>query len=296
MDRHEKPTIVAMATTVTITGTGCPIPTADRAGPGVLVACGDMHLQFDAGRGTVMRLMGAGSSPGQLTAVFLTHHHSDHTSGLQDLILTRWVMDRTDDTDPLPIIAPEGPSTRFAERMLDVWDDDLDVRQAHTGRTRNPAFSVQGFATPDGLVEVWRSGDVVVKAAPVRHEPVQFAVGYRVETPDGVIAISGDTLVCPEVEVLAEGADVLVYEAIRFSAIPPEAPNAFIVDYHADTSAIGKQMARMDVPTLILTHLIPPPRNEADEQLFHDEVRSGGYKGEIVVANDLASVTLGQER
>ncbi len=282
-----------MTTTVTITGTGCPVPDAERAGPGVLVTYGDVHLQFDAGRATVMRLLGAGSSPGQLSAVFLTHHHSDHTTGLQDVVLTRWVMDRSDRLDALPIVAPEGPATRFAKRMLDVWDDDLEVRQEHTGRTRRPALVVDGFPNPDGLIEVWRGGDVVVKAGQVRHEPVPLAVGYRVETPDGVVAISGDTLVCPEVAALAEGADVLIYEALRFAAIPDEAPNAFIKDYHADTAAIGEQLASIEVPTLVLTHLIPPPRNEADEKLFHDDVRDGGYEGEIIVARDLTSVTIG---
>lgn len=282
-----------MTTTVTITGTGCPVPDANRAGPGVLVTYGDLHLQFDAGRSTVMRLLGAGSSPGQLSAVFLTHHHSDHTTGLQDVVLTRWVMDRGDKLGPLPIVAPEGASTRFAERMLDVWADDLAVRRHHTGRTAEPGVTVVPFATPDGLVEVWRSGDVVVKAGQVRHEPVEGAVGYRVETPDGVVTISGDTLVCDEMVALAEGADVVVYEALRFAMMPPEAPNAFILDYHADTVEIGKQAAALNTPTLVLTHLIPPPQNEEQEQGFYDDVRSGGYEGELIVANDLTSVTLG---
>jgi len=282
-----------MTTVVTITGTGCPIPQPDRAGPGVLVTYGDVHMQFDAGRSTVMRLMGANSSPGQLSAVFLTHHHSDHTTGLQDIVLTRWTMNRGDQLDPLPIVAPEGPSVRFAERLLDIWDDDLEVRQSHTGRTDNPRIDVISFPNPDGVNEVWRHGDVVVKAGQVRHEPVQGAVGYRIETPDGIVAITGDTLICDEVADLADGADVVVYEALRFSMIDDDAPNAFIKDYHADTAAIGKQAAALETPTLILTHLIPPPRNDAEEQAFADDVRSGGYDGNLIVARDLTTVTLG---
>ena len=281
-----------MSTVVTITGTGCPVPRPDRAGPGVLVTCGNTHLQFDAGRATVMRLMGANSSPGKLSAVFLTHYHSDHTTGLQDIVLTRWVMDRGDRLDPLPVVAPEGNTSRFVERLLDVWDRDLDVRQGHTGRTTEPGIEPISFPNPDGLVEVWRDGDIVVKAGQVRHEPVQGAVGYRVETPDGVVAITGDTLVCDEVAELADGADILVYEAMRFSQIPDDAPNAFIKDYHADTPAIGAQAAALGTPTLVLTHLIPPPTNDAEEQAFADDVRSTGYDGELIVARDLTSVTL----
>ena len=78
-----------MTTTVTITGTGCPIPDAERAGPGVLVDVDGLRLQFDAGRSTVQRLAGAGLAYAEIDAVFITHHHSDHLTGLQDLVLTR---------------------------------------------------------------------------------------------------------------------------------------------------------------------------------------------------------------
>ncbi len=65
-------------TTVTLTGTGVPHPAPGRAGAGTLVRHGDVHLQFDAGRGTVIRLEEAGTSPYQLSAQFVTHVHSDH--------------------------------------------------------------------------------------------------------------------------------------------------------------------------------------------------------------------------
>ena len=95
-----------MTTTVTITGSGCPIPSADRAGPGCLVQVDDLTMQFDAGRSTVQRMTGAGAWLPDLDAFFATHHHSDHLTGLQDLLLTRWVMDRSDNTPPLPIVVP----------------------------------------------------------------------------------------------------------------------------------------------------------------------------------------------
>jgi len=153
---------------------------------------------------------------------------------------------------------------------------------------------VQAFDYPATPTEVWCSGDVRISAGQVRHEPVHPAVGYRIETPDGVVVVSGDTLVCDEMADLATGADVLVYEAMRFSEIEPlPAHRRFIIDYHADTVAIGRQARDLAVPTLVLTHLIPPPATAADEQAFADDVRSGGYEGEVVVARDLSAVTLG---
>jgi ribonuclease Z len=140
---------------------------------------------------------------------------------------------------------------------------------------------------------VWSDGEVSVLAGEVRHEPIENAVGYRVETPDGVVAISGDTVVCDEVAALAEGADVMVYEALRSDVIKQRpADKQYILHYHADTRLLGRQMAELQIPVLMLTHLIPAPSTDAEKQLFVDEVREGGYEGEIMVCDDLATVTL----
>lgn len=283
-----------MTTQVTITGTGTPLATWDRAGAGVLVRCGDVHMQFDAGRATVPRLLAAGSSPAALSALFLTHYHSDHVVGLQDLALTHWTADVYDEAGRLPILAPNGSTVRFCERMLDLWDHDLEVRSLENKREPTPKIDIVGFDAPAEPELVWSSGDVRVIAGQVRHEPVHGAVGYRIETPDGVVAISGDTLVCDEVAALAEGADVVVYEAMRMDVIAQRpADKQYIMRYHADTRLIGRQMAELNVPTLMLTHLIPAPSTAAEKQAFSDEVRQGGYEGEILVCDDLDTVTLG---
>jgi ribonuclease Z len=310
-----------MTTQVTITGTGTPLTTADRAGAGVLVryssntvedagfdprpgAAGataarseDVHVQFDAGRATVMRLIGAGSSPAALHSLFLTHYHNDHLVGLQDVALSHWTMDVFDEAQLLPIYAPNGSTTRFCERMLDLWDHDLEVRALHNHREPRPKVEVRGFDASPAPELLWTSenGKVRVLASQVRHEPVKDAVGYRIETPDGVVAISGDTVVCDEVAALAAGADVLVYEAMRMDVIAQRPPDKqYIMHYHADTRLIGRQAAELDVPTLMLTHLIPAPTNDADKQAFVNEVREGGYKGTIMVCDDLDTVTLGK--
>ena len=81
-----------MTTEVVLTGTGYPRPHPERAGPGVLVRAGGIALQFDAGRGTAMRLSAQQVSCRDLSAVFVTHHHSDHLVDLVDLALTRWTV------------------------------------------------------------------------------------------------------------------------------------------------------------------------------------------------------------
>ena len=281
-----------MATTVTITGTGNPGPSPDRAGPGVLVRHDGLALQFDAGRATTMRLTALGVRPPELDALFITHHHSDHLTGLADLVLTRWILDTYSRVGPLTIVAPAGPAARFAEQLLDIWQEDIDVRTARHDRPR-PEIDLQPFDVAPVPTEVWSDRDVRVLAGRVRHEPVRPAVGYRVETPDGVIAITGDTEVCDEVAELAAGADVLVYEALRVEAVLASSflPN-HICEYHADTRLIGAQAAALGVGSLVLTHLIPAPGTPEEVRAFTEDIRAGGFTGALRVANDLDTVTL----
>ena len=285
-------------TEVVITGTGVPHLEPGRAGPGAFVRHGDVTLQFDAGRATALRLCEAGVRMEDLTALFVTHHHSDHLTGLTDLLFARW-LEGHGSFVPLPVFAPFGPSTRFLQRMMDPWVDDLQVRAEHVGRTDRPDPEVRGFEIADESVVVWSDGErgISVTARAVHHEPVVPAVAYRVDTPDGSIVISGDTTVCDEVAQLATGADVLVHEAFRREMLRPffaDFPHLeHIAAYHADTVELGAMAERVGVPHLVLTHLIPAPNpGSVTEDDFVDDVRRGGYTGEVTVASDLTSVTI----
>jgi ribonuclease Z len=278
-------------TRVTLTGTGVPHPSPGRAGPGVLIRHGDTALQFDAGRATVLRLCEAGVLTHQLDALFITHVHSDHLVDLADVIMTRWLQGTLHPAGPLPIVAVEGESTRFARCMLDPFVDDVTLRVEHV-QNHAPELDIRPFDLPTTPAEVWRSIDdtVIVEAVGVHHEPVREAVAYRITTPAGVVVISGDTRVCNEVRDLAAGADVLVHEACRVSAmrsLTEGTPFEHIFDYHADTVALGALAQAADIGHLVLTHLIPPPNDPAAEQTFADDVREGGYTGTVTVGHDL---------
>jgi len=285
-----------MTTEVVLTGTGVPHPRPGTAGPGVLLRHGDVALQFDAGRSTVMRLMDAGTPPHALTAVFLTHVHSDHVVDLPDLAMTRWIQQQLHPSGPLVVVAAEGGAARFVRRMLEPYDVDLTLRAEHTGA---PPIEVtlRTFDVPTTPAPVWTSedGSIRVLAVAVHHEPVPEAVAYRVETPDAVVVVSGDTRVCAEVEDLARGADVLVHEACRTSAMAPLiAGTVFetIFSYHADTVDLGAMAERAGVPHVVLTHLIPPPDAQGDTAKFAGDLRTGGYGGRITVGEDLTTIRL----
>jgi ribonuclease Z len=273
---------------VVLTGTGVPVPDPERAGAGTLVELDGVRLQVDAGRGTVMRLTGAMAPVASLDAVLLTHHHSDHLTGLADLVLTRWV---ADDAHTTTIVAPEGPAARFAAGILDPWEDDIAVRIANVGHGGPPAVDVVAFPAPATPTEVWRSGEVGVTAVSVHHEPVLPAVAYRIDGPSGSVVVSGDTMVCAEVEALAEGADVLVHE-VRLRAFAEAVAGTHyeaIAAYHADAVDLGAAAQRAGVGQLVLTHFIPPPIEGYEP--FVGEVRQGGFTGELVAGPDLTTVT-----
>ncbi len=271
---------------VTITGSGTPIPCPGRAGPGVLVEAGQVLLQVDAGRATVLRLAECGNSPADLSALLLTHHHSDHMVDVADLLLTRWIRGGA---MPFTVVVPDGPAVRQLEGLVDFWKDDIAVRQSHGRRPTTPSVHIVGFTPAPEPQEVWRIGDVVVSAVEVHHEPVRPAVAYRIDAPEGSAAVSGDTRVCDAVARLAQGADVLVHEAMRVDAVLA-AGMPHVAAYHADTRELGRQVAGLGVGTLVLTHLEPSPRDRATEERYAAEVREGGYRGGLVVARDLVSV------
>jgi ribonuclease Z len=283
-------------TTVTLTGTGVPHAAPGRAGAGVLVRYKKIALQFDAGRATVLRLIEAGVSPTHLTALFVTHYHSDHVVDLPDVVLTRWIQENMHKAGPLPIITPHGSALRFVERMMDAFDDDIHIRQEHTANV-DFRTDITSFAPSTQPNEVWRSndGEVVVEAVAVHHEPVMDAVAYRVTTPDGSVVISGDTRVCDEVFELARTADVLVHEVCRTQALAESikgTPFEQIFDYHSDSLVLGDFAQRYNINHVLLTHLIPSPRSKEDSAKFESDLRRGGYTGQVTV--DLTTITIGK--
>jgi ribonuclease Z len=239
-----------------------------------------------------MRLVEAGVPMHSLTAQFVTHVHSDHVVDLPDVAMVRWIQGDLHPCGPLTVVAPEGMAARFVRRMFDVFDDDIAIRVQSDG----PNIDLVAFDATNEPIEVWRSkdGEVTVEAVGVHHEPAE-AVAYRVKTPTAVVVISGDTTVCDEVERLAKDADVLVHEACRTTALASSiagTPFEKVFSYHADTHTLGALARNASVKHLLLTHLIPSPKREMDEQLFADDVRGGGYGGPITVGRDLTSVVI----
>jgi ribonuclease Z len=266
-----------------VLGSGTPNADVGRAGAAVaVVADTGAWVLIDAGRAATQRAIDAALDLTQLMSVLLTHHHSDHVSDLATLATTRWVMGAV---DPLRVVAPLGASTRFAAACLDAYDDScFHGQSAHGGR---PTIAVHGFEPSSSACPVWQSPGWSVDAALVDHHPVSPAVGYRVRV-DGVgVAVSGDTAVCDGIRSLAVDADVLVHEAVLSAAA-----SASLLAWNAGAASVGQMASQVGVRTLVLTHMLPAPRDADDEAAFVDEARSGGWNGPLHIARDLLSLEL----
>lgn len=249
---------------VTLLGTGSPIPDPDRAGPSTLVRTGDQTFLVDCGRGVQQRLAAVGSGANRLSALLLTHLHSDHIADLGDVIITRWVSSFTPDAPPLPIIGPPG-TAEVVDATLKAFGFDIGYRIAHHADLTSPP-SVEVHEYTDGVV--WDRGNVVIRVAPTDHRPVAPTIGFRVEHVGASVVLAGDTVPCASLDALADGAGALVHTVIRKDLVDqmPMQRIRDICDYHSSVREAAATAQRAGVGILILTHYVPAigPGQEED--------------------------------
>ncbi len=321
--------------TVTLTGTGPgPAAVSGLAGSGTLVCygdggnkCGAVRLQFDAGRGTTIRLSQLGVEPAQLNGIFFTHMHNDHTEGFADLAQLRWFYNgagpKLDAVGSSDIVSPRGFTVscrKFLMHIADAFIQSGEIAQRHSedeNRTAGgPADLVNTitFEAKDESQVVWSSGNVRVSAIQSTH--MVGHVSYRVDTPAGSVVIGGDAgndvLTPPrarstsdQVEKLATGADIIVHSTIHPIMGPDRGSGMFPYAFYRQSTAsdLGAMAKRAGARCLMLTHLIPAigaerqgpwrvpggPLREAD---YRNAVEEGGFTDNIIVGTDLASIRL----
>ncbi len=272
-------------TRVVLLGPGNPNADPDRWGPSVAIVANGVPYIVDCGPGVVRRAAAAARgginalSARNLSRLFVTHLHSDHTLGLPDLMLSPWTLDRS---APLEVYGPKGISA-MTRHILEAYREDIYVRRHGLEPSNDTGFLVNTHEIKPGVV--YRDANVTVRAFAVRHGDWRYAYGYRFETADRSIVISGDTAPTPAIAENCNGCDVLVHEVYSEAGflMRPPAWQKYHSSYHTSSRELGEIATKARPGLLILYHQLF--WGTSDEDLLKEVQRV--YSGKVVSGRDL---------
>jgi ribonuclease Z len=274
-----------LRTQVVLLGTGTPNADPDRSGPSTAVVVDDVPYIVDFGPGVVRRAAAAfkkgvkGLEAKRLRIAFATHLHSDHTAGLPDLILTPAVLERN---APFDLFGPPGTEA-MATAVMKAWAEDLEVR-LYGGEPSMPAgYEVRAHDVRPGVI--YKDARVTVTAFAVKHGTWPHAYGYRFDTPDRAVVVSGDCTMSESIVEHCRGCDVLVHEVYSVAGLAQRPPEwqKYHTAFHTASTDLAKIATRARPGLLVLTHQLV--WGATDETLLA-EVRAG-YAGKVVSGKDL---------
>lgn len=294
------PTVFAESSTrLVLLGTGTPQPDPDRSGSATAVVVNGKAYLVDFGPGVVRRAAAARLDKGiseldpvNITTVFLTHLHSDHTAGYPDLILTPWAMGRN---KPLEVYGPAGLQS-MTDHILKAYREDIAIRRDGLENESPEGIKVNAHEVSAGIV--YKDENVTVTAFPTKHGEWKSSFGYRFDTKDRSIVISGDTTPLEATVKACNGCDILLHEATTEKYLRnPMRPNSqgygikeYVAGYHTTTTQLAELAAKARPKLLVLYHntitLRPnqrPLASTPDDLLTEMQ----HYKGKIAIGRDL---------
>ena len=252
---------------LTILGSGTCVPSLERSSCAVLIKTKNSRILLDAGPGTMRRLLEADTTIFDVSFIFFSHFHPDHTSELVPFLFASKYPGGKSRQDLLTIIAGKGFFS-FFQGLKDVYGEwiELPPELIHFIELDNQDRDSQKFK------------DFRVESRPVNHRNESLA--YRITDHSGrSIVYSGDTDYSENLIALAKNADVLICE----SALPDQSK----ADGHLTPSLAGRIAAQAEVKNLILTHFYP----ECDQVDIEAECRKT-YRGPLLLAQDLMKISL----
>jgi len=270
---------------------GGPRPRKNSFPSSQVILVNNQAYVVDCGNGVAIQLARADVPLPTLRHVFITHQHSDHNADYGNLLLLAWasgLQTRVDTWGPPPLV-------RMTRLFFEMNGYDIRTRIVDEGRT--PLAPLVHVHELTRGATVMQDENVTVKCALVDHPPVKPAFAYRFDARDRSIVISGDTCRSDALIQLAQGADVLVHEALYVPAVDRLAarvPNAAtlknsILSHHTSVEDVGRVAEAAGVKTLVLSHFVPPDDPNITDQMWIDGARSA-YKGRIIVGKDLLEI------
>jgi ribonuclease BN (tRNA processing enzyme) len=282
------PALTAPRTQVVLLGTGNPAADPERSGPSVAIVVNDTPYIVDCGPGVVRRASAAlrkgiaGLAVPKLKTAFITHLHSDHTLGLPDLIFSPWVLGRK---DALEVYGPAGLKA-MTDHLLAAYGEDIDIRTNGLEHGNRTGYKVNAHEIKPGVV--YKDENVTVKAFLVHHGSWKEAYGYRFETADKVIVLSGDCAPSPSVIENCAGCDILLHEVYTQLGYDESKPDwrKYITNFHTSTKELAELAGKAKPKMLVLYHQMFFGGEKDTEEGMLKEIREK-YPGKVVSAHDL---------
>jgi ribonuclease BN (tRNA processing enzyme) len=280
-----------------------PYPTVGRAQASNLLIVNGTQYVIDAGDGVTRRLTRLGTNFRNIGNIFITHAHSDHTSGLGALMTVVYDARRT---DLVNIYGPPGTAASV-QALVQFLTVSSEIRISD-GTQAVPVAKV--FSSHDtGVGTIFQDANVKVTAVENTHfhfPPGSPGYGkyksysYRFDAADRSVVFTGDTGPSDAVAEMAKGADLLVSEVtvspdefreqlIRLGRMPLEQLSAFMRhqrEEHLFPDELGKMAARAGVKTVVLTHITVTGNPNDDYVRLAEEVKKH-FSGQVLIAKDL---------
>ena len=281
---------------VTLLGTGAPVPSIERFGPSILVEAGGQRLLFDCGRGASQRLWQLKIPLGQVTTMFLTHLHSDHTVGIPDLWLTGWIPAAYGRrSSPLQVYGPAG-TKEMMKNLVKAYAWDIDTRSKENNKADSGAVVTASDIT-EGFV--WESNGIKVTPFIVKHADfIDSALGYRIDYGGHSVILSGDTRYSENLVGHAKNADLIVHEVAAANEQSMQNSSLInqILGFHSSPEDAARVFEQIKPKLAVYSHIvlltadpsIPPPTAN-DLKSRTQKI----YKGAFEVGEDLLSIEIG---
>jgi len=287
-----------------------------RGGPGIdpmhsqtasaVVVDGRVYL-IDCGYGTVRQLVASNVGYLQVSTVFFTHLHDDHTGDLPALLSYQWTNGKTTATDAY---GPYG-TANLVEAAVSVLRTNVEIRTVDEGRTVDPRQQFHGHDSPASAtpVQIFKDDRVSVTAVENTHYPARSkarmshrSLALRIDSKQRSLVFSGDTAYSANLVGLARGADLFVCEildptvmqqmreraAAAAAAGNPNNIYRHVAETHSAPADVARMAAEAKVKTLVLNHHVDGPAGSLGYPVtaFIDAVRQG-FGGEVIVGQDL---------
>ncbi len=260
-------------------GTGGSMPSPGRGMPSMMVIREGERMLFDCGEGTQRQMMCARSGFMDISSIFLTHFHADHTLGVPGLIQTMGFQGRE---EPLHIYGP-----KFVREYCDILNSLGYLRPGfevvahelrHGDAVERKGYRIEAFRTfhsvpglgyalredarlgrfdrqkalelgvPEGPLfgKLHRGEDVEVDGRTVKSAEV---VGEP--RPGRLVVYTGDTMPSRAFLPILEGADLWISE----STFADETADKAAETLHSSAGEVARLAAEAGVQRLVLTHI-----------------------------------------